>query len=502
MTGTWKTTLDTPTFKGTVGTNTGLFIDGKWVEPAEGGKIDVVNPATGKVITSVSLGSDKDVDVAVEAAKKAFKTVWGLKTPGTERGKLLYKLANLMEANLEELAALETLNCGKPYTSSKGFEVGAAIGTIRYYAGWADKIHGKTIETNENKFAYTRHEPYGVVGQIIPWNFPLLMFAWKIAPATATGNCVVIKPSEITPLTALKMASLIQEAGFPPGVINVVNGYGHTVGAALSAHPEIRKIAFTGSTLVGRKIQEASAKSNLKVVTLELGGKSPNIIFDDADFEQAVKWAARGIYANMGQVCTAGSRIFVQEGIYDKFLAAFAQASKGLQGATGDPFTATTQHGPQVSQTQFDRIMGYLDSARQDGATIHTGGERHGSEGYFIQPTIVTDCKPDMKIIKEEIFGPVAAIIKFKTEEEVIELANDTNYGLAAAVFTENNSRAIRVAHALEAGTTWINSYNNSEHQIPFGGYKQSGIGRELGEYAIDTYTQVKGVHVNLGLRL
>ncbi|KAK1223893.1 hypothetical protein PQX77_013227 [Marasmius sp. AFHP31] len=495
MTGTWKTTLETPSFKGSVGTNTGLFIDGKWVEPAEGGKIDVVNPATGKAITSVSLGTDKDVDLAVEAAKKAYKTVWGLKTPGTERGKLLYKLANLMEANLDELAALESLNCGKPFSSSKGFEIGAAIGTIRYYAGWADKIQGKTIETNENKFAYTRHEPYGVVGQIIPWNFPLLMFTWKIGPAVATGNCVVIKPSEMTPLTALKMGSLIQEAGFPPGVINIVNGYGHTVGAALSAHPEIRKIAFTGSTLVGRKIQEASAKSNLKVVTLELGGKSPNIIFDDADFEQAIN-------SNMGQVCTAGSRIFVQEGIYDKFLAAFTQASKGLQGATGDPFAPGTQHGPQVSQTQLDRIMGYLDSARQDGATIHTGGERHGNEGYFIQPTIVTDCKPDMKIVREEVFGPVAAIIKFKTEEEVIEMANDTSYGLAAAVFTENNSRAIRVAHALEAGTTWVNCYNTSEFQVPFGGYKQSGVGRELGEYAIETYTQVKGVHVNLGLRL
>ncbi|KAG7086192.1 hypothetical protein E1B28_002155 [Marasmius oreades] len=502
MPGTWETKLDTPTFKGSLSLNTGLFIDGKWVDPVEGGKIDVVNPATGKVITSVAVGTGKDVDIAVEAAKKAFKSKWGFKVPGTERGRLLNKLADLIEANLDELAALESLNVGKPFTMSKMVDVKASIQVLRYYAGWADKIHGKTIETNENKFAYTRHEPYGVVGQIIPWNFPLTMLSWKIAPAVATGNCCVLKPSEITPLTALKVAGMINEAGFPPGVINIVNGYGITVGAAISAHPDIRKVAFTGSTIVGRKIQEASAKSNLKVVSLELGGKSPNVIFDDADFEQAVKWAALGIYANMGQICTAGSRIFVQEGIYDKFLAAFTQASKALQSATGDPFAATTQHGPQVSQVQFDRIMGYLDSARKDGATIHIGGERHGNEGYFIQPTIVTDCKPDMKIVREEVFGPVAAIIKFKTEEEAIEMANDTNYGLAAAVFTENNSRAVRVAHALEAGTTWVNCYNSSEIQTPFGGYKQSGFGRELGEYALETYTQVKAVHVNIGLKL
>ncbi|KAF9261848.1 aldehyde dehydrogenase [Marasmius fiardii PR-910] len=537
MSTTWESKLDTPTFKGTLSINTGLFIDGKWVDPVEGGKIDVVNPATGKVITSVAGGTDKDVDKAVEAAKKAFKTKWGYKVPGSERGRLLGKLADLMEANLNEFAALESLNVGKPFTVSKMFDVKGSIAVFRYYAGWADKIHGKTIETNENKFAYTRHEPYGVVGQIVPWNFPLAMLSHKIAPAVATGNCCILKPSEITPLTALKFAGLVNEAGFPPGVINIVNGYGNTVGSALASHPEIRKIAFTGSTLVGRKIQEASAKSNLKVVSLELGGKSPNIIFDDADFEQAVKWAAVGIYTNMGQVCTAGSRIFVQEGIYDKFLGAFTQASKGLQSATGDPFAATTQHGPQVSQVQFDRIMGFLDSARKDGATIHVGGERHGNEGYFIQPTIITDCKPDMKIVREEVFGPVAAVIRFKTEEgavwislfffrvyyrffcshretsfvvlfcllvptEVIEMANDTSYGLAAAVFTENNSRAVRVAHALEAGTTWVNCYNSTEIQVPFGGYKQSGIGRELGEYALEMYTQVKAVHVNIGLKL
>jgi len=295
---------------------------------------------------------------------------------------------------------------------------------------------------------------------------------------------------------------LINEAGFPPGVINIVNGYGNTVGQAISEHPLIEKVAFTGSTITGRRILKASAETNLKDVTLELGGKSPTIIFDDADLEQAVKWAANGIFFNMGQVCIAGSRIFVQEGIYDAFLTQFTAIAKYLTSATGDPFSNETQHGPQVSQTQFERVMGYIESGKQQGATLHTGGERHGDEGYFIQPTIFTDVKPEMKIVQEEIFGPVAAIIKFKTEEEVIEAANDTVYGLSCNIFSENASRAIRVAHALEAGTAWVNTALTTEVAVPFGGYKQSGIGRELGEYALDTYTQVKAVHVNIGLKL
>ncbi|KAG7097972.1 hypothetical protein E1B28_005282 [Marasmius oreades] len=503
MADVFKLDLDTPTYKGTVSVNTGLFINGKFVDPVEKNpKIDVVNPATGKVITSVSAGSAKDVDVAVEAALKAYKTSWGLKVPGTERGKLLSKLADLIEKNADEFAALESLNVGKPFTVSKNRDVRLTIAVFRYYAGWADKIHGKTIETNENKFAYTRHEPYGVVGQIVPWNFPLSMVSWKLAPALATGNVCVLKPSEITPLTAQKLAGLVNEAGFPPGVVNIINGHGSTVGAAISSHLKIAKVAFTGSTLTGRKIQEASAKSNLKVVSLELGGKSPNIIFEDADFEQAVKWATLGIFSNSGQVCTAGSRIFVQESIYDKFVEAFRKAAETRTTQIGDPFAEETQHGPQVSQIQFDRIMTYIDSAKTEGANIVIGGNRHGGEGFFIQPTVVADCKPEMKIVREEVFGPVAAVIKFKTEEEVIEMANDTSYGLASAVFTENNSRAIRVAHALEAGMTSINCYNVSEINVPFGGYKQSGVGRELGEYALETYTQVKAVHVNLGLRL
>uniref|UniRef100_A0A0W0F7X1 Aldehyde dehydrogenase domain-containing protein n=1 Tax=Moniliophthora roreri TaxID=221103 RepID=A0A0W0F7X1_MONRR len=501
--GVFKTELKTPTFNGTLSFNTGLFINGEWVDPVEGGTVDVVNPATRKVITSVSAGTDKDVDKAVDAAWKAYRTSWGHKVPGAQRGVLLNKLADLMEKHKDELAALESLNVGKPYSTSQRMDVPTAVACFRYYAGWTDKVHGKTIETTEAKFTYTRHEPYGVVGQIIPWNFPLVMLSWKIAPAVATGNCCVLKPSEVTPLTALKFAGLINEAGFPPGVINIVNGYGNTVGNAIALHPDIRKIAFTGSTLVGRKIQEASANSNLKVVSLELGGKSPNIIFDDADLEQAVKWACVGIYANMGQACTAGSRIFVHSAIYDKFLQAFTAATQAFASGTGDPFDNKTQHGPQVSQVQFDRIMSYLESARTDGATIHQGGDKHdSSEGYFIQPTIITNAKPTMKVVKEEIFGPVGVVIKFDTEEEVLAMANDTAYGLAAAVFTQNNARAHKIANSLESGTVWVNCCNIPEISIPFGGYKQSGFGRELGEYALETYTQVKAVHVNIGLKL
>ncbi|KAG6811501.1 hypothetical protein H0H92_007149 [Tricholoma furcatifolium] len=416
--------------------------------------------ATGKLITEISAGSSKDVDIAAEVAKQAYKTSWGLKVAGSERGKLLYKLAELLERDSAEFAALEALDVGKVYSKAKAADIQGAIAVFRYYAGWADKVQGKTIE---------------------------LMLSWKFGPALATGNTIVLKPSEITPLTALRIADLVNEAGFPPGVVNIVNGYGPTVGQAIAEHPLIEKVAFTGSTLVGRKILKASSESNLKVVTLELGGKSPTVIFDDADLDQAIKWASHGIFFNMGQSCVAGSRIFVQEGIYDQFLAKFSAIAKHLAATTGDPFAAGTQHGPQVSQNQFDRIMSYIDSGKQDGATVHTGGVRHGEEGYFIQPTIFTDVKPEMKIVQEEIFGPVGVVIKFKTEEEVIEAANNTTYGLACHIFSENISRALRVAHALEAGSAWVNCAQTTDKAVPFGGYKQSGIGRELGEYALDT---------------
>ncbi|KXN88376.1 Aldehyde dehydrogenase [Leucoagaricus sp. SymC.cos] len=356
------------------------------------------------------------------------------------------------------------------------------------------------IETNEKKLAYTRHEPWGVVGAIVPWNVPLVMS--KIAPALATGNTVILKPSEITPLTALFLADLLNEAGVPPGVVNVVNGYGHTVGSALSTHPNIDKITFTGSTLTGRKILKAAAESNLKDVTLELGGKSPTIVFDDVDLDQAIKWATHGIFYNMGQICIAGSRIYVQEGVYDKFLEGFTTFTQGLTNATGNPFEAKTRHGPQVSKTQFDVILPHISSGQSEGAKVHIGGVQHSEEGYFVKPTVFVDAKPSMKIMREEIFGPVCSIVRFKTEMaflEVIEWANDTAYGLAANVLSENSARAIRMAHALEAGTIFVNSALVGDINVPFGGYKQSGIGRELGEAALKTYTQVKAVHINIG---
>ncbi|KAG0697387.1 putative 1-pyrroline-5-carboxylate dehydrogenase [Suillus ampliporus] len=499
MSSTFTYQFDTPTYKGVSTVPTGLFTNGKFVEPVEKGTIEVLNPVNGKVITSVAAGTAADIEIAAQAARKAYKERWGLKVPGAQRGRMLNKLADLLEANTNEFAALEALDVGKTFAAARR-DVGGSVAVLRYYAGWADKIHGKTIETTEKKMAYTRHEPIGVVGAIIPWNFPLSMLSWKIGPALAAGNTVILKPSELTPLTALRLCPLIVEAGFPDGVVNVVNGYGSTAGQALSENNIVDKIAFTGSTLTGRRIMETAAKSNLKKVTLELGGKSPSVIFDDIDLEQTVKWVAHGIFMNHGQACTAGSRIFVQAGIYDKFMKKFTEHTLALK--VGDPFARDTYQGPQVSQTQFERIMGYIKSGKEEGATLHVGGERHGDQGYFIQPTIFTECKPSMKIVREEIFGPVAAVIKFTTEEEVVELANDTLFGLACSVFTKDIDRAIRVAHSMEAGTAWINCHNSTELSVPFGGFKQSGIGRELGEYALENYTNVKAVHINIGHRL
>ncbi|CAL1697198.1 unnamed protein product [Somion occarium] len=492
MPSTFSYQFDTPSHKGITEFSTGLFINGEFVDGSENSTIDVINPATGKLITKISQGTPKDVDRAVAAAQHAFETSWGLKCPGAERAKLMNKLADLMEEHEDELAAVEALDNGKTFYWAKNADLKGAIDCIRYYAGWADKIQGKTIETNDGKLVYTRHEPLGVVGQIIPWNFPLLMLSWKIGPALATGNAIVLKPSEFTPLSALLTAKLAKEAGFPPGVFNVVNGYGATVGAAIAEHMDIEKVAFTGSTLVGRKIMEAAAKTNLKKVTLELGGKSPNIIFDDADLEAAVNWAAFGIFWNQGQTCCAGSRIFVHAKIYDEFLHLFTEKAKQVK--VGDPFHPDSKQGPQVSNAQFDRIMSYIDSGKDEGATVHHGGVRVGDEGYFISPTIFTDTRPDMKIVKEEIFGPVGVVIKFDDDEDVIRQANDTVYGLACSVFSQNINRALETAHKLKAGTAWVNCANMLHASVPFGGFKQSGIGRELGDY-----TAVKAVHVNFG---
>jgi aldehyde dehydrogenase (NAD+) len=491
---TLATELSTP-ITGKYSQPTGLFINNEWVEGVDKKTFEVINPSTEEVIVSVSEATEKDVDLAVAAARKAFNTTWRETTPGT-RSQLLIKLADLVEKNIDLLASVESLDNGKSITMARG-DVGAVVGCLRYYGGWADKITGKTIDVAPDMFHYTRPEPIGVCGQIIPWNFPLLMLAWKIGPALATGNTLIMKTAEQTPLSGLVFANLVKEAGFPAGVFNLISGFGKVAGAAISSHMDIDKVAFTGSTVVGRQIMKAAAASNLKKVTLELGGKSPNIVFSDADIEQTISWVNFGIYYNHGQCCCAGTRIFVHEDIYDKFLEAFKK--RALANKVGDPFLDETFQGPQVSQLQYDRIMGYIKAGKEEGATIEIGGERHGDKGYFIQPTIFSNVRNDMKIMQEEIFGPVCAISKFKDEEEVIKLGNDTNYGLAAAVHTTNLNTAIRVSNALKAGTVWVNCYNMLSHQLPFGGFKESGIGRELGEAALANYTESKSVAIRLG---
>jgi aldehyde dehydrogenase (NAD+) len=474
---------------------TGLFINNEFVKSVDGKTFEVINPSTEEVICSVSEATEKDVDIAVAAARKAFEGEWKTTTP-EQRGKYLVKLAELVEKNHDLLAAVESLDNGKSIGMAKG-DIAAVFGCLRYYGGWADKIEGKVIDTNSDTFSYTKQEPIGVCAQIIPWNFPLLMWAWKIGPAVATGNTVVLKTAEQTPLSAYVAATLIKEAGFPPGVINIITGFGKIAGAALSAHMDVDKVAFTGSTIVGRQVMKAAASSNLKKVTLELGGKSPNIVFNDADIENAISWVNFGIFYNHGQCCCAGSRVYVQDGIYDKFMERFK--ARALANKVGDPFDPETFQGPQVSQLQYDRIMSYIQEGKKEGATVVTGGERHGKKGYFIQPTIFSDVTEDMKIMQEEIFGPVCAVSKFSDEASLIKAANGTTYGLAAAVHTTNLNTAIRVSNALKAGTVWVNSYNMLHHQVPFGGYKESGIGRELGEAALANYTQTKSVSIRLG---
>jgi aldehyde dehydrogenase (NAD+) len=487
-------TLETPQ-TGKYEQPTGLFINNEFVRGVDGKTFETVNPATEKPIVAVHEATEKDVDVAVDVARKAFEGAWR-QVPPQERAKYLAKLADLFEQNVDLLASIETLDNGKAFTMAK-MDVGFAANCLRYYAGWADKIEGKVIDTKPDTFNYTRQEPIGVCGQIIPWNFPILMWSWKIGPAIACGNVVVLKSAEQTPLSALYAAKLVKEAGFPPGVINVLSGFGPVAGAAISAHMDVDKVAFTGSTVVGRQIMKAAASSNLKKVTLELGGKSPNIVFEDADIDNAISWVNFGIFYNHGQCCCAGSRIYVQESIYDKFVERFKERAE--KNVVGDPFAENTFQGPQVSQLQYDRIMGYIETGKKEGAKVEIGGERHGETGYFIQPTIFSHVSEDMKIMKEEIFGPVCAIAKFTDEADAIRLGNITTYGLAAAVHTKNLNTAIRVSNALKAGTVWVNQYNMLHHALPFGGYKESGIGRELGEAALANYTQTKTVSIRLG---
>ena len=476
---------------------TKLLINNQWVDSASGKTFPTVNPSTGEVICQVAEADAADVDKAVAAARHAFEHgPWRTKMSAAERGKLLNRLADLIEKNIDELARLEALDNGKPYKVAKAADLPLTIACYRYYAGWADKVQGRTIPISGDYFCYTRHEPVGVVGQIIPWNFPLLMQAWKLGPALATGNTVVMKPAEQTPLTALRVGELILEAGFPKGVVNLLPGYGPTAGAAIARHNDVDKVAFTGSTEVGHLIMEASAKSNLKRVTLELGGKSPNIVFADADMDEAIEGAHFALFFNQGQCCCAGSRLFVEEKAYDEFVEKSVARAKAR--TVGNPFDSKTEQGPQVDDAQFDKVMSYIDAGKKEGAKLVAGGNRVGDRGYFVEPTVFADVKDDMKIAREEIFGPVMSIMKFKGIDEVVERSNRSEYGLAAAVWTRDIGKAHAIANRVRAGTVWVNCYDVFDAAAPFGGFKQSGIGRELGEYGLQQYTEVKTVTVKL----
>eukprot|EP01116_Phalansterium_solitarium_P017364 TRINITY_DN4259_c0_g2_i1.p1 TRINITY_DN4259_c0_g2~~TRINITY_DN4259_c0_g2_i1.p1 ORF type:complete len:496 (+),score=250.14 TRINITY_DN4259_c0_g2_i1:102-1589(+) len=478
---------------------TKLLINGQWVDAVSGKKFPTHNPATGELIAHVAEADKADVDLAVKAAHDAFYNgPWG-KIGARERGILLFKLVDLIEKNKVELAILESLDNGKPhkndfYTSNA--DLFLVIDCLRYYAGWADKIHGKVLPVRGDFHAFTRHEPVGVVGQIIPWNFPLLMAAWKLGPALACGCTVVLKPAEQTPLSVLRLGELIVEAGFPPGVVNILPGYGPTAGAAIASHPDLDKVAFTGSTEVGKIVSELAAKSNLKRVSLELGGKSPAIIFDDADLDVAVQAAHVGLFLNMGQCCIAGSRVYVHEKIYDEFLKKSAELALKLK--LGNAFVEGVTQGPLISEEQYEKVLQYIESGKQEGARVVVGGQKLDSKGYFVQPTIFADVKEEMKIHEEEIFGPVMSVSKFTDLEEVVSRANRSSYGLGAAVFTRDISKAHRISSQIRAGTVYVNCYNVFDAACPFGGFKQSGHGRELGEYGLELYTEVKSVIIKL----
>lgn len=473
---------------------TGLFINNEFVPSKLGRTFATVLPLTEEEITEVYEAMEEDVDLAVDAAEAAYKnTTWATADPYV-RSQALLKFADLIDANLETIASIESLDNGKALGSARG-DVGLSARYIRSCAFWADKLDGRTINTGDDYMSYTRREPIGVCGQIIPWNFPLLMFAWKVGPALAAGNTVVLKTAELTPLSALFVAKLAAEAGVPPGVLNVVSGFGKHAGNAIVEHPKIRKVAFTGSTATGKRIM-AGAAVNVKKVTLELGGKLPNVIFDDADLKTTIPNLLVSIFYNSGEVCCAGSRIYCQLGIYDKLLAEFKSAIAAMK--VGNPFDEGTFQGAQTSQMQVDKILSYIEKGKAEGAKVVTGGERLPGKGYFIAPTVFSDVTEDMLIVQEEIFGPVVTITKFDTVDEVIEKANDSEYGLAAGLHTTDVNKALYVSGKLHAGTVWVNTYNDFHTSVPFGGFNQSGVGREMGSEAFDNYTQVKAVRIKL----
>jgi phenylacetaldehyde dehydrogenase len=474
-----------------------LFIDGRWADAASGRTFETPNPATGDTLAWVAEGDAEDIDRAVKAARRAFEEgPWSRMTP-SERGRIIWRIGDLILQHVDELAQLESLDNGKPFTVAQAADVPLAADMFHYMAGWATKIEGNSIDISvpympgANFHSYTLREPVGVVGQIIPWNFPLLMAAWKVAPALATGNCVVLKPAEQTPLTALRLAELIAEAGVPDGVVNVVPGLGETAGAALAAHPDVDKVAFTGSTAVGKLIVAAAAATNLKKLTLELGGKSPNIVFEDA-VEGAIEGAAHAIFFNHGQCCVAGSRLYVHQSRFDEVVDGVAEIAKSIK--LGSGMEAGTQMGPLVSEEQLQRVSGYLESGKAEGATALSGGGRFGDRGFFIEPTVLINTHGNMKVVREEIFGPVLVAAPFTDLDEIAAKANDSEYGLGAGIWTKDISKAHALAKKLRAGTVWINCYNVFDAALPFGGYKQSGWGREMGHEVLNSYTQVKAV--------
>jgi len=478
-----------------------MLINGQWVNAQSGKTFPTYDPATGEVLAHVTEGDKADIDLAVQAARKAFEQgLWRKMTP-SDRGKVIWRLADLLESNLEEFAQLESLDNGKPLTIARAADVPLAVDLFRYMAGWTTKIEGNTIPISvpympgAEFLAYTRREPVGVVGQIIPWNFPLLMAAWKLGPALAVGCTIVMKPAEQTPLSALRLGELIMEAGFPEGVVNIVPGYGETAGAALAAHLDVDKVAFTGSTEVGKLILNASSE-NLKKVTLELGGKSPSLVLSDADLESGIPGVASAIFFNHGQCCCAGSRLYVEKSIFDTVVAGVADQAKQI--TLGPGMNPSTQMGPLVSVEQQQRVLGYLESGLAEGAEAVVGGKRRGDQGYFVEPTVLVNTTSTMKVIQEEIFGPVVCVEPFQDVDDVIQKANNNIYGLAAAVWTKDLSKAHRIAARLRAGTVWINCHNIFDAALPFGGYKQSGWGREMGHEALDLYTEVKSVCAKL----